>query len=230
MVAGAVGFVATLLLWGDRVGCLLVSTLITFTGLGFIVAKRRYDQEGDGNNSSAIDDDEESLSRAAQEQPGFYQAQATVKDTPPGSGQLEEDSLPGGLPDQTVATPPADPLRLSQPDVIGEPPVLKPGLLEQVMTALRTTGAAAKVENRRHGRVILKITGSDGQKYTALVHENLYPVEISEIRSLQALVNNSASAGGFLFSSAPFTPEAYEWAGARKIRLVMTDELGEISL
>jgi hypothetical protein len=63
-----------------------------------------------------------------------------------------------------------------------------------------------------------------------LVREGTGQVDVADVRALFALVTSSGSSGGFLVASASFTQKAYDWASARKIRLVREDELEEISL
>lgn len=229
MVAGAVGFAVTLLVWGDRILFLLASTLVTFIGLGFIIAGRRLavntPKEGQPVNSRAGE------SRDDYSTEPLGKAVSTVNsltdiETDDVNRQMKQRVLPLRRP---LPTAPSEPLGVRRDRIMGEPPAIKPSLLNQVMDTLESSGAQVTVENQRAGRAILQFTTTDGSVYTGMVHDNLAPIEISELRSLQAMMNSRSSVGGFLFSSAPFSTQAYEWAASRKIRLVMADELDEIS-
>ena len=231
MVAGAASFVATLLLWGDQILCFLGSTLITFIGLSLVIAGRRNPPEGEPASSGVGEDGEQGEAQEQNGPPEQYRTTGGFKN--PASleaGDVQDAQDVVQLPISEGFGPPAALRGLDQAHIIGEPPALKIDLLKQVIASLQSNGAQVVVENQNQERAILRITGSDGGVYTGMVYGGRRPAGIPEIRSLQALVNSGASAGGFLFSATLFSPEAYEFAGARKIRLVTADELDEISL
>lgn len=235
MIVGAVGFAASLVIFGDRVICLLGSTLITFAGLGFIIADRRSHQN--------MDEESENLgsvrfpgvgSRKNLDQNIVETKPELAGDLSPSSSNPEEVYSPSILPDEsdeeTFPVPPAAPPRITHPYILGEPPAKHVDLLNQILELLHAAGAEVTVEAQQSGRAILQITTKEGLTYTAIVHDSIKPIDVVDIRSLQALVASSGSERGYLFSSGPFTQQAYAWADARKIRLVMADELDEIGL
>lgn len=227
MIGGAAGFVVTLLLWGDQVLCFLGSTLITFLGLGMVIASR-YNLAKAGSVSE--EDTESNELREAQRRNGS-QPVGWLRNPASLSAGESHDALDAvQLPMREGLGPPAAPSGLGHGHTIGEPPIQGIDLLQQVITSLQSNGAQILIENQNQGRAILRITSSEGTVYTGLVYEGRQPAGIAEIRSLQALVNSSASEGGFLFSTALFSTETYKFADARKIRLVTADELDEISL
>ena len=230
MVAGAAGFVATLLVWGERILFLSISTIITFIGLGLLILGRRLETNQPGNGDAASSPFEGSTERQAEGDIRNMEASGNGA-IYPGDEDINGSMAQRAISSDAMSLPtlPPEPMGIERDNPMGEPPAIKPGLLAEVMDSLKLSGAQVTVENQRADRAILQFSGSDGLVYVAMVHDNLWPVEISELRSLFALMKNQSSAGGFMFSSVPFSTQAYEWAGSRKIRLVMADELDEIS-
>ncbi len=122
------------------------------------------------------------------------------------------------------------------PQAAGEPEAAPPGeaetglLFDRVLGTLEARGAQAQVDTRHENRAILSVQAAGGEMVTVMVDEGTQPVDVAEVRALFALINNSGSAGGYLIAAAPFTQKAYDWASARKIRLVRADELDELSI
>lgn len=239
MVVGAVGFTITLLWLGNQILCLLGSTLITFIGLGFTIADRCYHPAVAESASSTVRSEEKEQSFNVAKPVQILQAppelgaisQGYQADNP---SNLAPDSRPAIRPVEIMMkhppSSPAEPPGFGHAIILGEPPAKRIDLLQKILELFQSTGVQVIVETQQPGRAILQVTGNDGATYTALVHDRKSPVEVAEIRALQSLVTSSGSSGGYLFSSGTFTPQAYAWADARKIRLVMADELDEISL
>ena len=101
-------------------------------------------------------------------------------------------------------------------------------LLDQVLAVSARDRAQVKVVARQESRGILQITARDGKTYSAIVNEDPGSVDVADVRALFALMNSNQSAGGYLISVGPFTPQAYDWANTRRIRLVRVDEMDQL--
>lgn len=220
MVAGAAGFVYARLMFGDQVFCLFGSTLVTFIGLALVIMARRT--AGDTQTSPGQSQQEEPRPLFRPKVPpglrGIPSRQAPV--------QMKAPARPP-LPSAEPAAPPTE----SSGSLI---PLRPATLLEEVVTVLGEQGTWVEVESERESegdnRAILRVHAQDGKNYTMLVRESAGEVDTADVRALHAMVSSSGSAGGFLVSSSPFTQRAYDWANARRIRLVREDELREISI
>lgn len=218
MLAGVAAFFISRLVFGEQVLCLLGSTLITFAGLGFLITGRRrgWYQTGAENREGTW---QPTLRSAGEER-----SVASRRDVPPGLREAARRL--------SMTPPPAiqQPFHTELETPVEKIPVYHEPLLERVLAIVEGQGGQAEVETQREGRGVIKVLATDGQTVTMLVLEGEEPVDVSDVRGLFALVSSRGSGNGYLISSAPFTQQAYDWAGARKIRLVSEDELGELSI
>lgn len=251
MVAGAAGFVAARLLFGDQVLCLLVSTLVVFAGLGLIIYGRRSMAGED--QSTAYGQRPLHGQHPLHDQRPLPPAGA-ARDT--GSARVNPRQIPRGLreaarqqgarppdmprtlPQATPNIPPAPPEQWAartnpMPPSRPEPEPVQAGnnaLLDAVITAFENQGARVDIETQRDERGILTIQAPDGLLYTSLVLETPGQVDVAEVRALYALMTSSGSVGGYLISDAGFSQRAYDWAGQHRIHLVTSDEIDELGI
>jgi hypothetical protein len=220
MITGVVAFVIARVAFGDQMLCLLGSTLITFAGLGLIIAGRRYGWL---------------LPRNSQAQPS--PRQTPIDENLPRQSSLRP-SIPRGAPRGLRAAARSTamgnaPVRRSAPPLAPAPvqnvvPRAKKNLVDRVIEMLRSQNMYVSIETQHDDRAILRITGQNGELYTIMVREDPGEVDVSEVRALFALVTSSSSQTGYLISAGKFTQRAYDWAGSRQIRLVAADELDEL--
>lgn len=238
MVIGAGGFVAARLLFGDQVLCLLVSTLVTFGGLAFIVASRRNGWEESWKKAHQQDARDY---RGPRQVPNRQSArlQPTARPQPvrsqrmngggayaasdPGPWATVQPRQPAAVTPTPLPTPPTNVPR----QVPYEP---MPPLALRVMKILRQQGARVTVETRRDERSILKVETSAGEVFQALVLEDNTEVDVADLRALYALVTSSISSGGYLITGGSFTPRALAWAAGKPLRLLTQDELSQLSV
>ncbi len=219
MLAGVVAFVFSRVAFEGQVACLLGSTLVTFAGLAVLVYARRSSQGAAGGNTPG----------------GSRPAQAPRQIPAEGFGPGLHRQIPPGLrsaarrPSPLVPAPPiTDQPGISAPT--GKIPVFPGLLVERVIAQLEGQGAQVAVDSQREGRGLLNVQSPDGQPASILILEGQLPVDVADLRALYAMMTSSHSAAGYLISTAPFTQQAYDWAAARKIRLVQEDELNEFSV
>lgn len=214
MFVGVVCFVAAQFLFPEQVLCMVGSTLITFAGLGIIIAGRsRGWQTGRAT---------EAPRQAAKT--GWGSARPRVR--PPAGLRVAASKMPPSpasrpvqvVPDEDILVTPVDagPTRAS--------------LIDQTADILERQGAQVRIEAQREDRGILRIITSDGRVITAMVREDMEPVDVADVRALHALVSSSAAEAGYLIAAGPITERAYEWAGTRQIHLVGADELDELGV
>lgn len=215
MIVGAVCFVVAQFLFPEQVLCMVGSTLITFAGLGIIVAARRR-----GWQSGSVS---EAPRQAAQM--GWGSSRPHYR--PPAGLRVpvSKPSLPEPEPEPVDV--PQDHEGLNSAIDAG---AWRVSLIDQTADILERQGAQVRVEAQREDRGILRITTRDGRVITAIVREDTDPVEVADVRALYALVSSSAAEAGYLIAAGPITGQAYEWAGARQIHLVGADELDELGI
>jgi hypothetical protein len=141
--------------------------------------------------------------------------------------QTSTNVVPDEVEPQYASTP--EPV-LGEQAARHEPFVANNGLLEQVTAILERQGVQVELESRREERGILRILSAERKMYTVLVQEGPAVVDVSDVRALNALVASNGSAGGYYIASGIFTPKAYDWATMHQIRLVVEDELDELSV
>lgn len=223
MVAGAFAFFYSQIRFEDNLLCLGGSTLVVFAGLVFILAGRRAPVGGisEGSQDRLIRNQPEPVFRR-RVPPGLRQeTRRRTQYRPPSMVSTQTDPAPSSIRNAPVV----------QPNAYSDG---QDALLGQVIAFLNEQGAQVVIETQRAdsggSRSILQVQSQDGRSYTFMVLEELAPVNVADVRALAALVNSSGSTAGYLIASAPFSPNAYEWAGARHIHLVREDELEELSL
>ncbi len=221
MLAGVAAFVFSRVAFEGQVLCLLGSTLVTFAGLAVLLYARRSSQSqaGVANPGGSTQPPRQAQKPGAEERfgPGLR------RQVPPGlRAAARRPSQPPAVQPETVQP--------AQPAPVEKIPVYPGLLVERVIALLERQGVQVEVESLREGRGLLKVQSPDGQNDTVLILEGGDVVDVPDVRALSALVTSSGSAGGYLIASAPFTQQAYDWAGARKIHLVREDELGEFSV
>lgn len=249
MLAGAVSFVAALIIFGDQVLYLLGSTLITFVGLGLLVSARHSSTQEDGQETGM--DTGSSSRQAPFLHPTSSSAVAQLRKAPPGlrAAARDRNRMPPretgvsqklqprqDLPEnhaEDLIIDRGNPVQASghqQESAQNRPFLAGDGLLEQVITILEGQGARVELETRREDRGILRIQSQDGKMFIALVQASPVIVDVADVRALNALVTSSGGARGYFIASGMFTQKAYDWATARQIRLVAEDELDELSI
>jgi hypothetical protein len=256
MLIGAGGFVAARLLFGEQVLCLLVSTLVTFGGLAFIVASRRNGWEESWKKAheqgfQAAGEPRQVSSRpSARQQPGARTRQAPGQQAASAPQQrvqaqpARSQRMNGGgayasadpgpwatVQPQKPAVPPPTALPTPPANVPSQVPYEPtPPLALRVMKILRQQGARVTIETRREDRSILKVETSAGEVFQAMVLEDNTEVDVAELRALYALVTSSISSGGYLITGGSFTQRAVDWAAGKPLRLLTQDELSQLSV
>jgi hypothetical protein len=213
MVAGAICFVAALILFPEQVLCMVGSTLITFTGLGIIITGRR--------RGWPVEDAVPVPRQAPQDQ------WASIR---PRHRALPGLRVPARKPASAVIQPYEKPDNQSSMNDVIQVNAPHVSLVDQTAEILERQGARVRVEAQREDRGILRITTHDGRAVVAMVREDTDTVDVADVRSLFALMSSSASEGGYLIAAGPITERAYEWAGERQIHLVSADEMDELSV
>lgn len=211
MVVGAIGFGAGLLLFDQQISCLALSTLITLGGLALNITARRK-----GWTTVSV-------------QNGISETRSASA-----ARWLRRSNAPKGLRSTTRAAAPVQTPMTAQP-APGRRSVSvrrKEGsLLDRVIAILEAQGASVSIESEREDRGILRVATQQGQQYIAMVLEGATPVDINEVRSLQALISGSRSTRGYLIAGGGISERAYQWAEGRpQIRLVAEDELSELGI
>jgi hypothetical protein len=237
MVIGAGGFVAARLLFGDQVLCLLISTLVTFGGLAFIVASRRNGWEESWKQAHKGDVQPGEPRQVPTRMPARPKTEARPQ--PAKSQRINGGGTyasPDSGPWATVQPkPPASASPTSMPtqptDVPRQVPYEPmPPLALRVMKILRQQGARVTAETRRAERSILKVETSAGEVFQAMVLENETEVDVPDLRALYALVTSSISSGGYLITGGSFTQRALDWAAGKPLHLLTQDELSQLSI
>lgn len=220
MITGVIAFVIARVAFGDQVLCLLGSTLITFAGLGLIIAGRRYGWLQPRNSQPQPSPQQTPIDKN-------LPRQSTLRPTlprgaPRGLRAAARSTAMGNAPVHRSAPP------LAPAPVQNVFPRAKNSLVDRVIEMLRSQNMYVTIETQHDDRAILRITGQNGEFSTAMVREDPGEVDVSEVRALFALVTSSSSQTGYLISAGRFTQRAYDWAGARQIRLVAGDEVDEL--
>jgi hypothetical protein len=227
MVIGAGGFVAARLMFGDQVLCLLISTLVTFGGLAFIVASRRNGWEESWKQAHERD-------MQSPAEPRQVSSRPSARPQPSRSQRMNGGGAEGSLdPGPWVTIQPRQPVRAAPAPPAGIPRQVPyepmPPLALRVIKILRQQGARVTVETRREERSILKVETSAGEVFLALVLEDETEVDVADLRALYALVTSSISSGGYLITGGFFTTRALDWAAGKPLRLLTQDELSRLS-
>lgn len=220
MIAGVIGFVFSRIQFGDQVICLFASTLVTLTGLGLLFMLRKgigiaSRQAGPGQQGDHSQPKNSYRAPYRGKMPSGLRATARGVRLPVQSPMIVTPDQQNGRDQASIESSAQETVDLLQ---------------AQVVTVLEGQGAQVQVESQRENRSILNITTGEGQMYQALVLEGTAPVDVADVRAIQALVSNSKAARGYLIAGGLFTPEAYDWAGKHHIRLVSADEMDELSI
>jgi hypothetical protein len=220
MVAGAVGFIISLVAFGEKVLCLLGSTIVVFGGLAIQLAARRYSGGNEEDDTDSDDQGERSARRSAAP-PKPWRGRQSPAQAPAPTTWVTVDRD-----DQIPANP--DYANSPLPPQVGE--VFTNLLTQQTIDILRGQGAEVRIDNQREERSILHIVAKTGKEYTILINESAEVMDVSDVRGLYSLMVGMKSEGAILISANSFSTQAIEWAQKRAILLVEGERIEEIEI
>lgn len=217
MIVGAIGFMASLVAWGEQILCLLGSSLVVFGGLGIIAMARKYqsevDPDLDAQTPPYLRSAHRSADRAAQ-RPAAILVQTPA---PPAWS-----SAPSG----EVTQNPQD--RLRPQDEIGGEDELH--LLDRASLVFRQQGASVTLETWHKGRGFLKVVSQTGRVYCVLVNENPDDVQTGDLRALFAVLNNQRADQAIYIAAGSFSQPSVAWAEQKSIALFTDDRVESVQL
>lgn len=214
MIAGAFGFVVSLLAFDGQVLCLFASTVIVFIGLGVNIKfknTQRVPQEG-RNAGTPSNQSRGSIAarRSWSTKPSPAQTPAPFSWTQENSG---EDNLSTG---QSQTSPTFD--------------VQTDQVCRQVIEFFRQQGAFIQIDTKREGRCILYIQSQAGKHFSVIVQEGKRIIDVVDLRALYAVVESTGAEGGIMVSPDTFTEQAVDWAEKKSIQLITSSALDKIIL
>lgn len=226
MVAGAVGFIASLLAFEGQVLCLFGSTVVVFVGLFFgVIARRRQPPTG-AEAGRDIGWRSVETDRSAQYNRGLpQQAPAPQSWTQPERSQV----TPGRGIARMQTTLTHQPVRPSA-GLGTSPRLFQTVLTGQVSDVLRRQGAMVWIETQRGDRSILKVRTRSGDTFTAVVREGSEIVDVNDVRGLYGLMAAHGSIGAFMVTGGTYTAKAQDWARQRSLTLLEAGQVAEIRI
>ncbi|MBE0695450.1 MAG: restriction endonuclease [Anaerolineaceae bacterium] len=217
MIAGALGFIISLITFGEQVLCLMGSTLLVFGGLAIHIIGKRHPASAEYAEESG-EELEQSGCRSTMP-PDPWRGQQTPVQAPAPSAWVTLDRET-----QTLANPSyaQGPLRSAD--------VLMNELTRETIDVLRRQGADVHIDNQREERSILHIVSPAGKGYSILIDAGTETIDVSDVRALNSLMVSTGSEGAILVSANSFTTQAEEWAQKRSIVLVDGNRVDQISI
>ena len=224
MVAGAVGFIVSLLAFEGQVLYLFGSTVVVFVGLFFSVIARRRQSLTGAEAGRDIGWQPAETGQSAQ----FNRGLPRQAPAPQSWAQPERSQ---GRPGRGVARAQAAATRqpVQPPAGLGTSPRLFQAVLaSQVSDVLRRQGAMVWIETQRGDRSILKVRTRSGDTFTAVVREGSEIVDVNDVRGLFGLMAAHGSIGAFMVTGGTYTAKAQDWARQRSLTLLEAGQVAEI--
>ncbi len=224
MLAGAVGFVVSLVAFEGQLLCLFASTVIVFVGLFFSLIARRSHLQAEVGTVRDRGWQPAEAERGAQFNEGIpRQAPAPRSWSQPERRPVVPGQGSGRM--QTSIT--RQPFQRSAGSGTSPHP-FRTILAGQVSDVLRGQGAIVWIETQREDRSILKVRTRSGDTFTAVVLEGSKVVDVNEVRGLYGLMAASGSIGAFMVTGGSYTAKAQDWARQRSLTLLEAGQVSEI--
>lgn len=224
MVAGAVGFIVSLLAFEGQVLCLFGSTLVVFVGLFFSMIARRRQTPTVAEDGRDVGWQPAGTGQSAQFDRGIARQTPAPQSwaQPEGRHVMSRREVSRSrvlTTSQPVRAPAGSTTSARSSQAV---------LAGQVGDVLRRQGALVWIETQNGDRSILKVRTRSGDTFTAIVREGSEIVDVNDVRGLYGLMAAHSSVGAFMVTRGTYTAKAQDWARQRSLTLLEAGQVAEI--
>lgn len=216
MLAGAAGFVISLVAFEQQVLCLFGSTVLVFIGLA-IRLRGRQNELNPGQPGEEMDE-EPDLSQPLHRE-SYRTLQPRVQVPSPSTWTPVEGNKPeqGEFLARSRVVSPLHNRRLT-------------AVADRAVEIFHQNRADVQVDIQREDRSIWHVTSANGKTYSVIIYEGDEVIDAGDLRALYSLMTNTGTEGGLFLTASAFTPQAREWAAKRAIQLFDIANLHTITL